>query len=289
MRLLMEKIVEKALLEDMPFGDLTSESVWDGEVVLARCFAKEEFVVAGIEFFQLSFLKMGAECTPVAANGEVVDKGKTIAWVRGDADLVLAAERVALNFLQYSSGIATKCWEFKKVVEEQGIDRDIQILDTRKVHPLLRYVAKRAVASVLGKTHRFSLSDAVMIKDNHIKVAGSVKAAVERVYSKVPFTAKIEVEVENFDQLSEALECAKASMVDIIMLDNFDDEMIQEAVLERKKRELIGKVYYEASGGITLERVVNLVKMGVDAFSTSKLITASKWPDVSLEIEEVKA
>ena len=203
--------------------------------------------------------------------GEKVPPQKVLAEITGSASVLLKGERVALNFLQRLSGIATITSRYCQEVK----DFPVQILDTRKTTPGIRILEKYAVRVGGGHNHRFGLYDAALIKDNHLAVAGGIKAAVEAVRAQISPTLKIEVEVENLSQLQEALEMK----VDIIMLDNMNLEMMKEAVKIAK-----GKVLIEASGGITLEKLKEVAQTGVDFISIGALTHSVKALDMSMEI-----
>ena len=203
--------------------------------------------------------------------GEKVPPQKVLAEITGSASVLLKGERVALNFLQRLSGIATITSHYCQEVK----DFPVQILDTRKTTPGIRILEKYAVRVGGGHNHRFGLYDAVLIKDNHLAVAGGIKAAVVAVRAQISPTLKIEVEVENLSQLQEALEMK----VDIIMLDNMNLEMMKEAVKIAK-----GKVLIEASGGITLEKLKEVAQTGVDFISIGALTHSVKALDMSMEI-----
>jgi len=203
--------------------------------------------------------------------GEKVPPQKVLAEITGSASVLLKGERVALNFLQRLSGIATITSRYCQEVK----DFPVQILDTRKTTPGIRILEKYAVRVGGGHNHRFGLYDAVLIKDNHLAVAGGIKAAVVAVRAQISPTLKIEVEVENLSQLQEALEMK----VDIIMLDNMNLEMMKEAVKIAK-----GKVLIEASGGITLEKLKEVAQTGVDFISIGALTHSVKALDMSMEI-----
>ncbi len=272
--ILINKIIEQALLEDIGTGDITSESIVPSNLK-AKGIIKtfEEGVVAGLNITSLVFKKLDSEIIfqEKIKDGTKVTRGKVLAEITGSARTILKGERVALNFLQRMSGIATITSKFCQEIE--GFP--VRIVDTRKTTPGLRILEKYAVSMGGGHNHRFGLYDAVLIKDNHIAVAGGIRPAVDSVRKQISHTVKIEVEVENLSQLQDALR-VKA---DIIMLDNMDLDTMEEAVKIAKGRALI-----EASGGITLEKVRKIAQTGVDLISIGSLTHSVKSLDISMEI-----
>jgi nicotinate-nucleotide pyrophosphorylase (carboxylating) len=209
--------------------------------------------------------------------GVEVEPGAVVCSVYGEVKAVLAAERTALNLLQRLSGVATNTAKYVKELKGSSI----KLLDTRKTTPGLRPFEKYATRVGGAYNHRFGLYDAVMIKDNHLKVYGSLKEAVVALSKVKPVTAAIEVEVENFSQLEEAL--SVIDLIDLIMLDNWPDEKVEEAVSLIRRRSSSVKV--ELSGGVDLKRLKFIKNLPIDFVSTSKLVTGAKWLDVSLELE----
>ena len=272
--ILIDKIVEQALSEDIGTGDITSESIIPSNLKAKGIIkTSEEGVVAGLDITCLVFQKLDSEIIfqEKIKDGAKVAQGKVLAEITGPARTILKGERVALNFLQRMSGIATITSKFCQEVK----DLPVRIFDTRKTTPGLRILEKYAVRMGGGYNHRFGLYDAVLIKDNHIAVAGGIKSAVNSIRKQISHTVKIEVEVENLSQLQEALEMK----VDIIMLDNMDLETMKEAVKMVK-----GKVLIEASGGITLDNVRKIAQTGVDLISVGSLTHSVKSLDISMEI-----
>jgi nicotinate-nucleotide pyrophosphorylase (carboxylating) len=268
-----EPLIALALAEDVAGGDATSEAVLPEQLALeGRIVAKEAGVVAGLPIAGAVFQRVepGLRCEQYVDDGAAVTPGDVVAVVEGPARGMLAAERTALNFLQRLSGIATLTRKFVDAVAGTGA----VILDTRKTHPGYRVLEKYAVRMGGGRNHRFSLSDMLLIKDNHVEAAGSITAAVERARSGFP-DLEIEVEVTTIDQLREAL----ALEPDRIMLDNFDLARLAEAVAI-----VAGKVPLEASGGVTLETVAAIAATGVDYISVGALTHSAAALDLSLEI-----
>ncbi len=272
--ILIDKIIEQALLEDIGTGDITTDSIIPNNLKTRGIIkTKEEGVIAGLGIANLVFKKLDSNITfqENIEDGTKVSQNKILAEITGPARIMLKGERVALNFLQRMSGIATTTAKFYE--EIKGFP--VRIVDTRKTTPGLRILEKYAVRMGRGNNHRFGLYDAVLIKDNHIAVAGSIKSAVNSVRKQISHTIKIEVEVENLSQLQEALEMK----VDIVMLDNMSLDMMREAVKMAK-----GKTLIEASGGITLKNVREIAQTGVDLISVGALTHSVKALDISMEI-----
>lgn len=274
-KLILDDLLKHALREDIGFGDATSEAIF-AEDHLSRGFlmAKEEFVLAGIDVFSRTFalLDERVQITPHFADGAWITAGTKFASLEGPTRTLLTGERVALNLLQRMSGIATQTRRF---VEAVG-DYKAVIVDTRKTTPGLRMLEKYAVTVGGGKSHRYGLDAMVMIKDNHIKAAGGILCAVQTLRNRVSPYLKIEVEVENLDQLREALE----ARVDVIMLDNMSLDMIQEAV-----KIINGQALVEVSGNVTLDRVRKLAATGVDVISSGALTHSVKAADISMRLD----
>lgn len=271
---LIDKIIEQALLEDIGTGDITTESIIPSNLKAKGIIkTSEEGVVAGLDIVFLVFIKLDSEICfqPKIKDGNKILPGEILGEITGPARTILKGERVALNFLQRMSGIATITSKFCQQVK----DFPVRIFDTRKTTPGLRILEKYAVRMGGGHNHRFGLYDAVLIKDNHIAVAGGIKSAVNSVRKQISHTAKIEVEVENLSQLQEALKV----QVDTIMLDNMDLETMKEAIKMVK-----GEALIEASGGITLEKVREIAQTGVDLISVGALTHSVKSLDISMEI-----
>lgn len=274
----IEPIVRSALLEDIGFGDITTQSVVaEDQLGKAHIVAKEPGVIAGLEVAETAFRLVDSTLTiaKLAKDGDAVAKGQSLMEINGSARSILMAERVALNFLQRLSGIATRTARIVELVRYYNA----KISDTRKTTPGLRILEKYAVRVGGGRNHRFGLFDAVLIKDNHIAMAGGVKEAIMAARHQIPHTAKVEIEVETLEQIEEALE-VKA---DIIMLDNMSCEMMREAV-----EMIAGRAIVEASGGVTEENIVDIAKTGVDYISVGALTHSVKALDISLDLEAVK-
>lgn len=275
---LVDNIIETALWEDIGTGDITTLStVPAGSVTKGFIYAKADGVVAGLPIAQRVFeiLNRDVEFAAQKGDGDRIGKGDILAVVSGPARDILMGERVCLNLLQRLSGIATRTAGLVEMVKSYKII----VADTRKTTPGLRVLEKYAVTVGGGKNHRFGLYDAVLIKDNHIKVSGGIRKAVALARANAPHTMKIEVEVENLEGVKEALE-AKA---DIIMLDNMELDMIREAV-----KLINGVALTEVSGGVTESSILNYAKAGVDIVSVGALTHSVKALDISLDVREIK-
>jgi len=273
LKLKVDPLILGALDEDITSEDVTTNSVMPtktlGEVDL---ICKEDGVLCGIQVFERVFtlLDEETEVTFYAEDGKDIKKGELIAKVRGDIRVLLSGERTALNYLQRMSGVATYTRKVAKLLEGSKTT----LLDTRKTTPNNRIFEKYSVRVGGGCNHRYNLSDGVLLKDNHIGAAGSVKKAVEMAKEYAPFVRKIEVEVENFDMVKEAIE-AKA---DIIMLDNMTHSEIKEAM-----EYINGRAEVEVSGNVTKENIAALTDLGVDYISSGALTHSSPILDLSLK------
>lgn len=270
--LLIRERLKEFLNEDLGYQDITTEGIYRGERVKAHIRAKEEGILAGLPFIEELFKLLGnVELRFFKNEGEFFGEGDILVELEGDAKSILTGERVALNILQRLSGIATTTKRFVEKLEKKGI----KILDTRKTTPGFRFFEKYAVRVGGGMNHRFALYDMVLIKDNHKRVAGGLREAVQRVRQKVSPLYKIEVEVENIEELKEALELD----VDLVMLDNFSPAEVKKAV------EIInGRVLVEVSGNVTLENLEDFAIEGVNFISSGSIIHSSRWIDLSLKI-----
>jgi nicotinate-nucleotide pyrophosphorylase (carboxylating) len=274
----VDNIIRNALQEDIGTGDLTTLSIIPvGSVTDGFIYAKAAGVVAGLAVAKRVFEILNSEVRFVAqkADGDRIAKGDILALISGPAQAVLSGERVCLNLLQRMSGIATRTAGITAIIK----DYKTVVVDTRKTTPGLRILEKYAVVAGGGKNHRFGLYDAVLIKDNHIKVAGGIQKAVALAKANAPHTAKIEVEVENLEGVNEAL----AAKADIIMLDNMNLDTIREAV-----KAIGGKALVEVSGGVNESNVLDYAKAGVDIVSVGALTHSVKALDISLDVGEIK-
>ena len=266
--------IDKWLVEDMPYMDMTTDLLdLDDKSTIAQVRAKEEGVIAGLEVFKAVFLRVNPyfKIRFHVSEGDNVENKSLIAEVEGPAKDMLKAERLALNLLQRMSGIATLSRQFSNAVKSYNT----KIVDTRKTTPGLRQLEKYAVRVGGCFNHRYSLSDAVMIKDNHIKASGGITRAVKTIQDKLGHATKIEVEVTNLEELREAVQAG----ADIVMLDNMTNAMMQLAVEEAGK-----KVILEASGGVHLETVEAIAATGVHVISVGALTHSYKSLDISMNI-----
>lgn len=273
MRMQADQLIRMALQEDITSEDVSTNAVMPtatkGTVDL---IAKEDGVVAGLEIYARVFtiLDEKTEIDLHCKDGDEVKKGELMATVTGDIRVLLSGERVALNYLQRMSGIATYTRQVAKLLEGSNVT----LLDTRKTTPNCRVFEKYAVRVGGGHNHRYNLSDGVLLKDNHIGAAGSVAKAVKMAKAYAPFVRKIEIEVETLDQVKEAVEAG----ADIIMLDNMTPEVMKQAV------ELIdGRAQTECSGNITKENIQKIREIGVDFVSSGALTHSAPILDISMK------
>lgn len=270
--LMIDKLIQDGLNEDMPFGDVTTNSIISED---SRCtvnlYVKEDGIICGVPVFSRVFYIVGdVKCNITVNDGDMVKKGQKIGTLEGNTRNVLMGERIALNLMQRMSGIATTTYKYAKAIK----GTHAKVVDTRKVTPLYRHLDKYSVLCGGGKNHRFSLSDSILIKDNHIDAAGGIKNAVALAKSNSSFTTKIEVETETKEEVLEALD-AKA---DIIMLDNMEPSMVKEMV------DLINnRAITEASGNIVIENIRDYAETGVDYISVGALTHSFKVLDISLK------
>lgn len=273
MNLVADDIIRFALREDMNAGDLSTESVCperrEAEVQL---IAKAEGVIAGLDVFERAFTLLDPRTSFEArvADGDAVEPGQLLGIVRGDARVLLSGERVALNFLQRMSGIATYTRRMAAALE----GTKTRLVDTRKTTPCLRIFEKAAVEAGGGANHRYNLSQAVMLKDNHIDAAGGIAAAVAGARAHAPFVCTVEVECEDLDMVREALEAG----ADIIMLDNMTHEQMAEAVAL-----IDGRAKVEASGNVDAGNIRARADLGVDFISSGALTHSAPILDLSLK------
>ncbi len=271
----IDAIITSALNEDMPYGDITSENVMPQDATSeAELMAKEAGILAGLTVAERVFCILDPKmCFKAFCNdGDVLSQGDIIAAVQGNSIAMLKGERTALNFLQRMSGIATLTQHYVKAL--QGTHT--RLLDTRKTTPGLRILEKYAVKIGGGTNHRQNLSDMVMLKDNHIRLAGGIREAVRLVKSRVDPSIRIEVETTSLKQVKEALN----SGADIIMLDNMTMDEMQSAVGWVK-----GRVPLEVSGNVDLDRVRAIAALGVDYISVGRLTHSYRSLDISMEFK----
>ena len=275
---MIEHNIKQWLAEDLGSSDITTQNIVpQGAITTAVIHAKQDGILAGNEIAQYVFQYLNPQIKYVECkkDGETLEFGDVIAKIEGDAQTILSGERLALNLLQRLSAIATKTKEFADCIKGYSA----KIADTRKTTPGLRLLEKYAVTVGGGRNHRFGLYDAVMIKDNHIKVAGGILEAINKVRQSIPHTVKIEVEVESLEQVELAL----IGKADIIMLDNMSTELMLQAVEMIK-----GQALVEASGGVNLLTIENIAKTGVDIISVGAITHSVMALDISLDIGEIK-
>ena len=273
MKMQADQLIRMALQEDIPSEDVSTNAVMPtatkGTVDL---IAKEDGVIAGLDIYARVFtiLDEKTEIDFHCKDGDEVKKGELMATVTGDIRVLLSGERVALNYLQRMSGIATYTRQVAKLLEGSKVT----LLDTRKTTPNCRVFEKYAVRVGGGCNHRYNLSDGVLLKDNHIGAAGSVTKAIQMAKAYAPFVRKIEIEVETLEQVKEAVEAG----ADIIMLDNMTPEVMKQAV------ELIdGRAQIECSGNITKENIQKIREIGVDFVSSGALTHSAPILDISMK------
>lgn len=273
MNLVADDIIRFALREDMNAGDLSTESVCPGpRKAEVQLIAKASGVIAGLDVFERTFalLDPATSFEALVVDGDEVTAGQLLGTVRGDARVLLSGERVALNFLQRMSGIATYTHAMAKELE----DTKTMLVDTRKTTPGLRIFEKAAVEAGGGHNHRYNLSQAVMLKDNHIGAAGGITAAVAGARAHAPFVCTVEVECETMDMVREALDAG----ADIIMLDNMTREQMAEAIAV-----IDGRAMIEASGNVDAGNIRELADLGVDIISSGALTHSAPILDLSLK------
>lgn len=274
--MITDKIVQLALEEDLGLGDITSDNIFTQEDrARAVIRAKEDLVLCGMDVARQTFWLVDEELVfkPLKKDGDFVKKGEKVLELEGRTLSILKGERTALNFMQRMSGIATASREYADIAEPYGV----MMVDTRKTQPAMRRLDKYAVRCGGARNHRMSLSDSVMIKDNHIAAAGSITAAVRRIKDAVGHTPKIEVEVTNEAEINEAL----AAGADIIMLDNMTPAQAAEAV-----RHIAGRAVVEISGGVNKNNLAEYCAAKPDVISSGALTHSVPSKDLSLKITE---
>lgn len=270
----IEAVVAMALAEDAPYGDVTSQTLIPATTsATAELVAREPGILAGAQVFEVAMTTLDdtVKVSTLVADGDRFDTGQVLARVEGPARAVLQAERVALNLVQRMSGIATLTARYVEAVA----GTQTRVVDTRKTTPGLRALERHAVRCGGGHNHRYSLSDAVMAKDNHLAVVGDIAEAVRRARAELPHTMHIEVEIDRLDQLDTVLEAGP----DTIMLDNFSVDDLVEGV-----RRIGGRAIVEASGGITLDTIGAIAQAGVDVVSVGALTHSVRALDLGLDV-----
>ncbi len=271
-QLAVDRIIKNALIEDIGTGDVTTAAtIQPGTSARAQLVAKEDFLLAGIDVAGRVFRQLDASTAYEALiqDGQSVKRGEVMAWIKGDAAMLLQAERVALNLLQRMCGAATLTAQFVAAVE----GTEAIIVDTRKTTPGLRMLEKYAVRMGGGGNHRMALYDGVLIKENHVAAAGGISAAISRARRNVPHTLKVECEVRDLEEVAEALDAG----ADILLLDNMDLSQLRAAV------ELVdGRAVTEASGGVNLDTVREIAETGVRLISVGALTHSYRSVDISM-------
>jgi nicotinate-nucleotide pyrophosphorylase (carboxylating) len=281
-RKILEEKLKQMLAEDVGLGDVTATAVVPlGLTAEAAVKAKEAGIAAGVEESVILAESLGLNVTVEVADGEEFRKRQVIMKISGDARTVLSVERTILNLISRMSGIATTT---KRLTEKlKKVNAKVKIAATRKTAPGLLYFDKKAVLIGGGDPHRLNLSDMILVKDNHIAVAGSIENAVKNAKQNASFSKKIEVEVT---RVTDVLKAAEAG-ADIIMLDNFSPKQIKEAVELLKKAGFFGKILLEASGKITAENLLEYAATNVDIISLGELTHSVQAVDVNLEITRI--
>lgn len=272
--MILDKIIELALLEDLSLGDITSDTIFTPDNrAKAAIRAKEDLVLCGMDVAETVFHAVDPDVvfTPLKKDGDNVKKGEVVLELTGSTLSILKAERTALNFMQRMSGIATASREYAAIGKKYGV----MIVDTRKTQPGLRRLDKYAVRIGGARNHRISLADSVMIKDNHIAAAGSITAAVKKIKDVIGHTPKVEVETTTLDEVKEALTAG----ADIIMLDNMTPEQIAVC-----KKEIAGRAIIEVSGGVNKTNLEAYCAVRPDVISMGALTHSVPAKDLSLKI-----
>ncbi|MEW6368501.1 MAG: carboxylating nicotinate-nucleotide diphosphorylase [Acidobacteriota bacterium] len=270
----LDNLIDAALKEDIGHGDLTTQLVLQGdERARGQACAKSDFVLAGLDIFLRIFKRLDPQLQVHSAksDGQTVSRGDVLCEIEGRAAALLTGERVALNFLQHLCGIATTTSMFVAAVRGTAA----QVTDTRKTVPTLRPIDKYAVRMGGGRNHRFGLFDGILIKDNHIRIAGGIREAITRTRRSTPQPMPIEIEVATLGELQEGL----AEGAELILLDNMTVDQVREAV-----RINAGRATLEASGGVTLENVRDYALTGVNRISVGALTHSAPAADISFEM-----
>jgi len=272
-RFVIEEHVKNALKEDINFEDITTDNLTDEKDTLTVTLnSRENGVFCGRDVFETVFrvLSEDVKIKFFVKDGDEINKGDKLAEITGPARAILSGERTALNYIQRMSGIATESRKYQKVIDEYNV----RMVDTRKTTPGFRIFEKYAVKTGCGYVHRYNLSDMAMIKDNHVKFAGSITKAVEKLRKSISHAHKIEVECDTMEQVKEAVNCG----VDIIMLDNMSLEQMKEAVKFINHRSVV-----EASGGVNKDTLREIAATGVDIISSSAIVAKAPTLDLGLD------
>lgn len=272
-RFYIEEHVKEALKEDIGFEDITTDNLTDeNDTMTVYLNTRVDGVFCGRDVFEAVFkiLSDNVKVTFFSKDGDVIKKGDKLAEISGSARAILTGERTALNYVQRMSGIATESRRYQDAIREFGV----RMVDTRKTTPNFRTFEKYAVKVGCGYVHRYNLSDCAMIKDNHVKFAGSITNAVNRLRKSISHAHKIEVECDTLAQVNEAIECK----ADIIMLDNMTNEQMKEAVQTINHRAIV-----EASGNVNMDTLREIAKTGVDIISSSAIVAKAPTLDLGLD------
>ena len=273
-KFIMEDHVKSALIEDIGYGDITTENLAeDTDTLEGYLNTRSDGILCGIDVFKTVY-KLLSEDIKIDfhfKDGDTIQKGDCLATISGPAKELLIGERLSLNYIQRMSGIATETRKYQDAIAPY----QAKIVDTRKTTPNFRMFEKYAVKTGGGALHRFNLSDCAMIKDNHIRLAGSITKAVEKLRKNISHAHKIEVECDTLEQVIEALECG----ADIIMLDNMPVENMKKAVQMINKTAIV-----EASGNVNLSTVNEIASTGVDIISSSAIVAKAPTLDIALDI-----
>jgi len=281
--MLIEETLEKFLDEDIGHGDITTDALVDSRTkATGQVVCKERAVIAGLSESIILLKFLGCEGKVKIRDGQEVPAGTIILEVHGSASSLLKVERVLLNLLSHMSGVATATAELVSIVKKNG--SSARIACTRKTLPGLRNFEKRAVELGGGDTHRLRLDDAVLIKDNHLELAGSITESVRKAKARVSFTKKIEVEATSPGQAVEA----GLAGADIVLLDNMTPPEVKKSLTLLEAKKLRGRLLIEVSGGITRENLSSYVKTGVDVISIGSITHSAKAIDMSLELHSHK-
>ncbi len=282
-RKILEEKLLRILAEDLGQGDITTSLIVpEKSTAEAEVIAKESGIICGIEEAKILLESLGLQVEALVRDGQKIRASQVLLKISGKARTLLSVERTLLNLLSRMSGIATATKEVVEKIRKSKLKT--RVACTRKTAPGLLYFDKKAVSVGGGDTHRLHLDDMVLIKDNHIKIAGNVEKAVEKARENVSFSKKIEVEVT---RVEDALTAAKSG-ADIIMLDNFSPKQIKKAIKLLEKAGFREKVVLEASGGITKENILEYASTGVDIVSLGEITQSSRALDMSLEITRVR-
>ncbi len=276
---LIDQKIKEYLLEDLPFGDLTAALV-PAKKVIGTIIAKEEGIVAGVPFANRVFRYLGLDTHQIATEGSKIIPGQNIFAVEGNSRDILIGERLALNFLIRLSGIATLTHQLVKKCA--SLPRQPKIAATRKTTPGFRFFEKYAIEIGGGDTHRLSLSDTILLKENHLSILPDMMGSISDIKQQVSFTKKIEVEVTSIEMATKAAQAG----VDIVMLDNFKPSEIKEVVIRLSEIGIRDNVSLEASGGITPENVIEYASTGVDILSMGYITHSARGLDFSLIFED---